>query len=79
MISKEKLIQEEENKQKDLSHKGWLKIANAAIYADCSVATIYSWMKDPIHPLKSVKHNGRRVSVENLDEYLKSFEQNRMF
>lgn len=82
LISKEELIQEEmerNNENDELYKKGWLTVPNAAIYADCSITTIYTWMKDPIHPLKSVKRNGRRISVKNLDEYLSNFEQNRMF
>ena len=82
MINKDELIQEELDRQNEideLDKKGWLKIPNAAIYADCSVTTIYSWMKDPVHPLKSVKRNGRRINVKKLDDYLNNFEQNRMF
>lgn len=82
MITKGELIQEEQQRQsvnKDWEKIGWLKIPQAAKYAGCSVTTIYDWMKDPIHPLKSSKRNGRRISTKQIDKYLEQFEQNGIF
>ena len=82
MITKDELIKEENDRQSgmdDLTRNGWLKVPQAAKYAGCSVTTIYAWMKDPVHPLKSSKKNGRRISTKRLDEYLEQFEQNGIF
>lgn len=82
MITKDELVKEENNRSSsvnELKKKGWFKPVSAAKYADVSVTTIYKWMKDPVHPLRSVKRNGRLISKKRLDEYLDQFEQNRMF